>query len=50
MKEQESENYVKRNQSKTIGYPEKDRIQERKVFQGYAQQRKIPKKDKYVVK
>lgn len=29
MKEQESENYVKRNQSKTIGYPEKDRIQER---------------------
>lgn len=43
MGEQEPENNVEKNHSKAVKYPEKSRIQGRKVFWGrYTQQRKIP--------
>lgn len=34
MREQDPENHDERNYWKTVGYLEKNRIQERKVFQG----------------
>lgn len=40
MREQDPENHDERNYWKTVGYPEKNRIQERKVFQeGYTPQK-----------
>lgn len=49
MKEQKPENYVEKNYSRTVRYPEKSRIWEGKVFQGgYTENffcRKIPTKD-----